>query len=419
LQLQRRSGIEIDGDVIWRDFGRFAGSICASSVAGVVYSFAHIQRDLLRTEARTVTIPERHFELQALQERNSTVGYVFQGIQFVCVVFALNKLVLRVSDHASHSYYNHARDFDFRRTFDFRDCIGEYRLYYLVRSMNGIALMFGVLTFLSFVVLSAFTAERAVLLRQASTSFSTTDHAKILQHLDANETNVSIISSSRLFLYAVTLVFIFSKFLLYFPACIVMFHRVHRRLAGIIAEMGHRPHHGDVLLPFEFSRQAAHGDDSGPGAAESTQTQIEMPIGEARQFLGELSSAATAQRIKFSACLAISLVALLLLATFSVTFAVARTGRRSTGCQSDCESCQFISFLIRTWILFTPEFRPVLFSVNFALPQIVSLWLMMSRDDRQMMMQPRKFRSDLQTTDGNDRNSVLRNHRLRMGIEMK
>lgn len=405
--------------MIWRDFGRFAGSICASSVAGVIYSFAHIQRDLLRTEARIVRIPERRFELQALENRNATVVYVFQGIQFVCVVFALNKLVLRVSDHASHSYYNEARDFDLRRTIDFRDCMGQYRLYYLVRSMNGIALMFAVLTSLVFIVRSAFAAERAALLQQASASFNTTGHTTIRQYLDANETTTSYISALRHYLYAVTLVFTFTKFLLYFPACIVMFHRVHRRLAGIIAEMDHRPDHGDVFLPFEFSPQATNGEHGGPGAAGHAQTQIEMPIGEARQFLGKLSSGATAQQMKFSACLALSLIALLVLASFSFIFAVGRTGIRSIACQSDCQACQSVSFLIRRWLVFTPEFRPVLFSVTFALPQIVSLWLMMSRDDREMMMHPWKFRSDLQSTNGNDTDSVLRNHRLRMGIEMK
>ena len=70
--------------------------------------------------------------------------YIFHPVQLLCFIYALNTLLRRVSDHASHSYYNVARDLNRTGTsskkFDFRDCIGEYALYYWVRSMHVIAI---------------------------------------------------------------------------------------------------------------------------------------------------------------------------------------------------------------------------------------------------------------------------------------
>jgi hypothetical protein len=126
-------------------------------------------------------------------------------------------------------------------------------MYYLVRSMNVIALMAAFLTFVAFLVRSAFAAERAALMDQAAASLNTAGHATVLQSIQANETNSMWISSARHYLVAVTLVFAFSKFLLFFPACIVMFRRVQLRLVGIVREMDHRPDNGIVFLPFEFS----------------------------------------------------------------------------------------------------------------------------------------------------------------------
>jgi hypothetical protein len=300
--------------------------------------------------------------------------------------------------------------------------MGQYKMYYLVRSMNVIALMGAFLTFLAFVGRSAFAAERAALLDQAAASLNTAGHETVLQNIQANETNSTWISSARHYLVAVTLVFTFSKFLLFFPACIVMFRRVQLRLVGIVREMDHRPDSGKVLLPFEFSPQAANGHRRASGAAEHAQNQIEMEAGEARRFLGSLSSAAVAQRVRFTICLAFALISLLLLAAFAVTSAVARISEPNSVCEL-CGSCQSVPHLIRTWLIFTAEFRPLLLSLSIALPQILSLWLMMSRHDRDMMVHPWRFRSDLQQGSplddiNNSSEAVLRKERLRMGIDL-
>jgi hypothetical protein len=66
------------------------------------------------------------------------------------------------------------------------------------------------------------------------------------------------LSASRV-IEAAVLVLTAGAFLLFFPACIVMFRRVERRLKTIMQEMSLRSDVGSVFLPYEFSPAAADG----------------------------------------------------------------------------------------------------------------------------------------------------------------
>jgi hypothetical protein len=66
-----------------------------------------------------------------------------------------------------------------------------------------------------------------------------------------------------------------------------MFSRVERRLDTIIQEMNLRSDVGTAFLPYEFSAPASRTLD---------RTQLEMPIVEARTFLGSMKAAAASQR---------------------------------------------------------------------------------------------------------------------------
>jgi hypothetical protein len=61
------------------------------------------------------------------------------------------------------------------------------------------------------------------------------------------------------FLEAFVLVSMAVAFQIFFPACIVMFRRVERRLAAMIQEMSLRTDIGSAFLPYEFSVSSAEG----------------------------------------------------------------------------------------------------------------------------------------------------------------
>ena len=69
----------------------------------------------------------------------------------------------------SHSYYNEARDHDDdgSRRFDWRDCVGQYKLYYLVRSMHALAMLLCALNVVARIVAAAFIFELIVLFDEA------------------------------------------------------------------------------------------------------------------------------------------------------------------------------------------------------------------------------------------------------------
>jgi hypothetical protein len=134
LLLWRRNGKEVDGDRVWKNLRRFSGWMFASCVAGVVMFSVIMQSFTFYFDALEPGITDRHdFELNSAHQVYLIGGFdIFYPVQLLCFIYALNTLLRRVSDHASHSYYNVARDLNritnAVKKFDLRDCIGEYAL---------------------------------------------------------------------------------------------------------------------------------------------------------------------------------------------------------------------------------------------------------------------------------------------------
>ena len=223
--------------------------------------------------------------------------------------------------------------------------------------------------------------------------------------------NISLALSK--ILEATVLVLVAIAFLLFFPACIVMFRRVERRLETIIREMSLRSDLGNAFLPFEFS----------PPAADGSQTQVELPIVEARQFLQTIKSSATTQRLRFLFCLLfvlITLVALASHAVFVMYFSLDAVMIDNEVCPI-CGSCQPVGWLISSWYLSTPELLPLVLSLCSTLPLVFALWLMTTPEDRALLLRPDRFRTDaiaLQPT-ATEGEMRLRAERERMGINLQ
>jgi hypothetical protein len=402
---------------------QFCVWICVGFVAGGCAFATNMQYYWSKIESRVRGISSRNrYALQSSSDRYYAATVVFISVELMCTSFAMNMLLRRVSDHASHSYYNNARDHQDggRKRFDWRDCIGQYKLFYWVRTMRVITVLLCAMYTVACIVVAAFRAEQSVFYDQAMAACDA----------DGRETNKSrsiytngkVSMSNKIYksdaasavLEATVMLFMISGFVLFFPACIIMFRRIEQRLNTIINQIDHRPDHGDVLLPFEFS----------PPTADGHQNQLEMQAGDARRFLGRIKISAANQRKRFISCLFLVLTALSLRATMSVYFCVvlfqpeAAGGTQSSVCGL-CDTCQPLARLMILWYANTPELPPLIISLTSTLPLIFSLWLMTTKHDRALLMNPSLFRSESLQPIKSEVSAKISAECARMGVDLQ
>ena len=342
----------MDGDRIWKNLRRFSGWMFVGCVAAAVAFCLNMQWKHFAYALRVPGItPRRQYELLASASRHFSGVVVLYSVHLLCVIYALNTLLRRVSDHASHSYYNTARDDDnvgrssTNKRFDYRDCIGQYKLYYWVRSMHVIAMVMCALNVVVTIVAAGFSGELTALSERAAAATaldgSDTDSSLELRReaFPLNARVLAVVAISQV-IEPVVLVFVTLGYILFFPASLVMFRRIQRKMQALIDEMSLRTDQGNAFLPFEFS----------PRAADGSATQTEMPIVDARKYLRDIKSSAAAQFTRFRICLSLVRFGLFFLAVhscFVVSFAVNQRPATDDVCTfSYCDaSCQTIGFL--------------------------------------------------------------------------
>jgi hypothetical protein len=436
LLLWRRRGWEVVGDRVWKHLSTYSVSMCAGCVAGTVALSAYTFSYALWYQRLAPDISDqRKYELEASSWRYAAGQSPFYAVHVLFVNFAMSMLLRRVSDHASHSYYNDARDHDDdgSKRFDWRDCVGQYKLYYLVRSMHFIIVLLCALYIVVSIVISAFMAERAGLIAEAAASFCNSEGTDTRSEPDKKVwkdslyykknspvtfklENTMIVAAA---FEAAIRVLMAVSFLLFFPACIVMFRRVERRLNNIIKEMSHRSDVGNVFLPYEFSPGGAQSQVEMRDGAPS---QVEMQVVEARAFLSRMKSAAAEQRMRFFLCMVLVLVALVAQATIFLLVSLATyvfNSNHNRDC-GDCEACQVVEYLIFIWVDNTPEWFPLIVSTFATLPLMFSLLLMTTKEDRALMLNPGRFRADAIAHQPvrSEASARLNAERVRMGIEL-
>jgi hypothetical protein len=103
LLLWRRRGWEVVGDRIWTQLGTYSGWMCAGCAAGVVTFAVFLHADYVLSESRVPGISDRRkYELDASYGRFLGANRYFSPMELLCTIFAMNMLLRRVSDHASH-----------------------------------------------------------------------------------------------------------------------------------------------------------------------------------------------------------------------------------------------------------------------------------------------------------------------------
>jgi hypothetical protein len=111
-----------------------------------------------------------------------------------------------------------------------------------------------------------------------------------------------------------------------------------------------------------------------------------MRCDKALGFLRMTLAVATAQRRRFVAACGVVLITFILRASFDLLKAYdSFNTSRNPDCDI-CDPCQTDAFLIRTWLGYTPEFQAIVVTLSSPLPLVVSLWLMMTKEERAQLL---------------------------------
>lgn len=385
---RRGEGKDIWSDRIWHKLGRFSALMSIGCLSGAIGYAARIEFNRLWLKISDVQAGSDtsscFYELNTSRQRYAVVINFFYPIELFCLVSNMNMLLRRIVRHASHRYYNQARDQDggsYGDKFDFRDCIGEYAMAKIHGAIAAITLVLNSLGVVARFVAAAGRAQLVVQLDQAAGACSSNCNNTCFLPLAAivekeNKIIDEVVrpaTSAQQILEALVLVIMSVSFLLFFPACIVMFARVERRLALIMQEMDHRPDYGHVFLPFEFTE---------------SESQIEMQAGHARELLLTLKATSASRRRKFTLALLVALVCFAIRTVFAVLICYAYVDNPSVNRSCDiCDSsCQSVRSMIRSWFDNSLEVFPIVTSLCSALPQMICLWLMMTKEDRAWLL---------------------------------
>jgi hypothetical protein len=166
--------------------------------------------------------------------------------------------------------------------------------------------------------------------------------------------------------------------MVFIPVCVSMFGRAERRLIRILGQIEYKLDHSEVLLPAQYNPQAAHGAAAGG--------EIRMRCDKGKELLRSTLAEATAQRRRFVGACSIVLVTFLLRASFDLLYAYSNVDNQHNPLCGHCDPCQSERYLIFTWLLYTPEFRATVVALSSPLPLVVSLWLMMTKEDRMLLV---------------------------------
>ncbi len=150
-----------------------------------------------------------------------------------------------------------------------------------MRALHVLAVLLCSLVIVAWCVTAAFCAELAALYDGSAAAPRNAQGqlaSSYLSSIDASYSRLNRAAGYSLVFEAAVLTLTAAGFLLFFPACIVMFNRVEHRLASILKEMDHRSDVGCVFLPFEFSPPAARTLDRTQVERAPDQTKCNMII---------------------------------------------------------------------------------------------------------------------------------------------
>ena len=365
-------------DRVWRHLGWFSGLICAGSVVGTAAWVVSIQQNnfyfqsMFQSQGYT---SRQHYVLDASSFRFNAIFLALYPVEFLCLIVPKLMLLGRLADNAIRSQV-HAPDVKGRI---------KRLLDRVFRSIAAVVVICSVGCMVAWDVAAVNNVESAQLYDQAADACDAQGNdtnaslAIFSQVANGNYITANTAVSVQNMLEAVALLIISLAYLVLVPLSIALFRRAENQSSSVLLDMEKQAENSVVQLPADY---AAPGYQGAPDAL------IELKKGEAKTVMELTQAAAASQRRRFVAACVIVQVTFFARVAFDVLQAYSSFDNPMNPACGACDPCQTDRFLIETWLGYTPEFQPIVVCLSSPLPLAISLWLMMTTEERAQLLHP-------------------------------
>ena len=347
LRRSRKARAE-DNFVPW-----FSGTVCLGSVAGALTWGAALWNNYLDYEAASPGLAVREvFALNARANRWSAVFILLYPWEFMC--FSGSKLMLlrRLMGNVTGTLQAEVSDMSGIR----RSWVSGRVLPTLSRAMAAAVMMLCVLGMVAFDAAAVYTLQAAELYDQAAAACdiqcsSTNSSLALANEINAIQSKSATAQAVQNCSEALALLLISTAFLIVVVWSVAVFHVAERFAARSLLTSANR---------------------------RDLQQAASMTTCIAANFM----QAAAQHRRRLVAACVIVLVTLPARAAYDFLSAYAAFNEQQNDTCGICDPCQTDRFLINEWLIYTPEFQPIVAALSSPLTLLVSLKVITSAQAR-------------------------------------
>jgi hypothetical protein len=363
----KQESVGWDPKHIWGKLGWFSGLVCAGSMAGAVAWYAQMKFNDLYYEANAPGITrQQHYALNTSAWRWLAAFLILYSAEFICLIIPKLMLLGRLTDNAARSLQ--APDVSGGRLKWVKDALP--RRYRIMAAAVVIISLAGVV---ANIVVAVFYVQYAWRSEQAAAACGT----------EGNDTNSSLAWNSEGNLYlakayitdsvqnvfeAVVLVFISTAYVILIPLSIFVFRHAERCSRDALVSIEDRHENSMVELPAVFAKEEG--------------MKKEMKKYEAEETVNETLKHAQEQRRRFVVACAVVLTTFSARAALDFLLAYSSFNDLTVPACGLCDPCQSDRFLVQIWLIYTPQFQSIVVALSSPIPLAISLWLMMSKEQR-------------------------------------
>jgi len=332
---------------MWPQLGWFSGLVFAGSVAGAVAWVAEMQSNTFEFESTSLGVTsQRFYNLDASSDRWYAIFFIFYELEFMCLIIPKLMLLSRLSNSSVRGQQNKV---------PLKFGCNRGTVYILMVSS---VVLFGVVAMVALYESAVFYLQAALILDQASAACDTHGH----------DTNLSLALFRENVLKSAT------------ARTALSVQSVFEALVLLVISVAFAIRVAMSVAAFRGAERAALdalADASGRGETAELRRQTRQTAA-ALDIVNDTMRIAAEQRRRLVAACLIVLIAFPVRAAYDLLQALANFAEPLNPACGDCESCQSDRYLIHKWLIYTPEFQPIVVALSSPLPLVVSLWLITS-----------------------------------------